>query len=336
MDNKKVVVIGGGTGSHTSLTGLKNMGCDLTAVVSMSDDGGSSGRLRDELDQLPLGDIRKCLLALSSDDVESAQLRELFNYRFTAKGGLNGHNFGNLFLSVLTEITGSTASAIDEASRMLRIKGRVLPVTLTKSVLKARLVNGLTIEGESRIDNRVVNPEVPIDYVYLEPTAHPYPPALAAIETADAVVIGPGDIYTSILPNLLVTDVARTIRDSDAIKIYVCNLMTKPGESDGFKTSDFMGLVRDYLGTTSPLDYLIANDADLPLELRKRYEVYGQHPVELDEEKCAPMATNIIRKPFISTGRYLHHDPDALALAIMNIVKVAKTRMVSADIQRVL
>ena len=163
MGRKKVVVIGGGTGNHTTLTGLKKMNCALTAVVTMSDNGGSSGRLRDELGQLPPGDIRQCLVALAADDAASAQLRKLFNYRFTSGAGLNGHSFGNLFLSALTDITGSAAAAIIEASRMLRIEGTVLPVTLTKSVLKARLTDGTVIEGESRIDHLGQTKEAPID-----------------------------------------------------------------------------------------------------------------------------------------------------------------------------
>ncbi len=321
MGKKRVVVIGGGTGNHTTLTGLKKMDCNLTAVVTMSDDGGSSGRLRDELGQLPPGDIRQCLVALAADDRASAQLRKLFNYRFTAGEGLNGHSFGNLLLSALTDITGSAAAAIIEASRMLRIKGTVLPVTLTRSVLKARLINGTVIEGESSIDQRIESPEVPIDYIYLEPKAYSYPPVLEAIETADAIVIGPGDIYTSILPNLLVEDVASAIKSSRAAKIYVCNLMTKPGESDGFRASDFMRLVCEYLGTTQPLDYLLVNNAEFPERLRERYLSYGQHPVELDEENCRSMAANIIEEPLLSAGVYLRHDPDALAGAIMKVVE---------------
>jgi len=172
MGRKKVVVIGGGTGNHTTLTGLKKMNCALTAVVTMSDNGGSSGRFRDELGQLPPGDIRQCLVALAADDGASAQLRKLFNYRFTAGEGLKGHSFGDLFLSALTEITGGPAAAIIEASRMLSINGAVLPVTLTKSVLKARLTNGTVIEGEASIDQRGETTIVPIDYIYLEPRAY--------------------------------------------------------------------------------------------------------------------------------------------------------------------
>ena len=320
MPRKKIVVIGGGTGNQTTLTGLKKRDCDLTAVVTMSDDGGSSGRLRDELGQLPPGDIRQCLVALAADEGTSAQLRKLFNYRFTAGQGLNGHNFGNLFLSALTEITGGAATAIVEASRMLRIEGQVLPVTLTSSILKARLQDGTTIVGESNIDQRTERSHIPIDYVELEPKAYAYPLVLDAIAAADAIIIGPGDIYTSILPNLLVQDVAHAIKNSPAVKFYVCNLMTKPGESDGFMASSFLRLVCEYLGTAKPLDFLLMNNTPLPEKLRDRYLSFGQSLVQLDANECEPLVTQIIEGPLLSTGLYIRHDPDALADAVMTVL----------------
>lgn len=267
MDRKKIVVVGGGTGNHITLSGLKYEECDLTAVVAMTDSGGSSGRLRDELGHLPPGDVRQCLIALAPDDRSTALMARLFDYRFNAGNGLNGHSFGNLFLTALTEITGDAATAIAEASRMLSIKGTVLPVTLTKSTLMARLKDGSEVVGEANIDQRKEKLDVTIDYIYLNPKAYAYPPVLEAISRADAVVMGPGDIYTSILPNLLVEDVAQAIRDSSAVKICVCNLMTKPGESDGFKASDFVNLIREYLGTSSPLDYVVVNNAPYPERL---------------------------------------------------------------------
>jgi uncharacterized cofD-like protein len=320
MSDKKIVVIGGGTGNHTTLSGLKKKDCDITAVVSMSDDGGSSGRLRDELGQLPPGDIRQCLVALAADDGVSAQLRKLFNFRFTAGEGLNGHSFGNLFLSALTEITGDAASAIIEASRMLRIKGQVLPVTLTKSVLKARLTDGTEIAGESNIDLRKEKLNVPIDYIYLDPKAYPYGPVLEAISNANAIVIGPGDIYTSILPNLLVEDVAETIRQSNAVKIFVCNLMTKAGESDGFKASDFLRTISEYLGSAGSIDYCLVNNTRLHDRLRQRYANFGQHQVVSDVENCRPYVRNVVEAPLMMEGLYVRHNPDALADAIMSTV----------------
>ncbi|MQF65315.1 YvcK family protein [SAR202 cluster bacterium AC-409-J13_OGT_754m] len=320
LSESKIVVIGGGTGNHTTLTGLKKRNCELTAVVTMSDDGGSSGRLRDELGQLPPGDIRQCLVALAADDYISAQLRKLFNYRFTSGQGLNGHSFGNLFISALTDITGNPATAIAEASRMLHIKGSVLPVTLTPTILKAKLFDGTIIDGESQIGLRSTMYDSEIDYVYLEPTAYPYPPVIEALEAADAIVIGPGDIFTSILPNLLVENVANAINQSKAIKIYICNLMTKPGESDGFAASDFLKLVKSYLYTDKPLDYLLVNNVSLPQSIKKRYLRVGQQPVELDIENCNKLASHIKQAPLLRAEVYLRHNPDALANAIIELI----------------
>ena len=373
MRKKRIVVIGGGTGSRTVLTGLKGMDCELTAVVAMSDDGGSSGRLRDELGQLPPGDVRQCLVALADDDVASEGLRRLFDYRFTAGNGLNGHSVGNLMLSALTEITGSADAAILEASRLLRIRGRVLPVTLTGTTLKARLSDGSVIEGESRIDRRwrgmggclgegVGEGDTPISIfphqggrgegmdsgfrrndevvggkgeegrgereinlaiagVYLEPEARVFPPVLEAISEADAIVIGPGDIYTSVLPNFLVDGVAEAVRESSAVKIHVCNLMTKPGESDGFRASDFLRLLSVYMGVERPVDYLLANDGLIPEDVRRRYELSGQHPVEIDEEESGRYVRGIVKRPMTAAGYYVRHNPPALAEGIMDIVE---------------
>ncbi|MCE2464290.1 MAG: YvcK family protein, partial [Dehalococcoidia bacterium] len=302
MDKRKIVVVGGGTGNHTSRSGLKYEDCDLTAVVAMTDSGGSSGR----------GDIRQCLVALAPDDRSSALMARLLDYRFNAGSGLNGHSFGNLFLTALTEITGNTATAIEEASRMLSIRGTVLPVTLSKSTLVARLKDGSSVVGEANIDQRNENLDVPIDYVYLEPKAYAYPPVLEAIETADAIIMGPGDIYTSILPNLLVEDVSEAIKSSNALKICLCNLMTKRGESDGFNASDFVNLIREYLGTTSPLDYLVVNSAPYPERLLQRYSSSGQYPVDVDLSECSKILKNVVREPLLSAGVYLRHDPHAL------------------------
>ena len=317
MALKNIVVVGGGTGNHTTLSGLKYQECSVAAVVAMSDDGGSSGRLRDELGQLPPGDVRQCLEALAADDQASALMRQLFNYRFNAGNGLVGHNFGNLFLTALAEITGNTATAIEEASRILRIRGRVLPVTLTKTTLIAHLVDGSRLEGESTIDQRQDNLEVAIDYVYLEPKAYAYPPVLTAMQEADAIVMGPGDIYTSVLPNLLVEDVADAIRESRAKKIYVCNLMTKPGESDGFKTSDFARLICEYLGSNCPLDFVLVNSALFPERALNKYRASGQFPVEVDPEETGKVASRVVQVPLVSAGVYLRHDPAALARTIM-------------------
>ena len=319
-NKKNIVVVGGGTGNHTTLTGLRKENCNLTAVVTMTDSGGSSGRLREELGHLPPGDIRQCLMALASDDSRGTLMKQLFDYRFVSGDGLTGHNFGNLILSALTEVTGNTVTSIEEASKLLGVEGSVLPVTLTRSTLVARLEDGSFITGESSIDLRRDNLNVAIDYVELEPKAYVYPPVVDAIQKADAIVLGPGDIYTSVLPNLLVDSVADAIKESKAKKIHVCNLMTKPGESDGFKASNFIKLLVDYLGTENKLDYLIINSAPYQKNILERYASEGQHPVELDTSACEKWVKNIISEPILGAGVKFRHDPFALAKSIMSIV----------------
>ena len=320
MSSANIVVVGGGTGNHTTLSGLRGRDCNLAAVVAMTDSGGSSGRLRDEMGHLPPGDLRQCLIALASSDHSGEIMKKLFDYRFNAGNGLAGHNFGNLLLTALTEITGNTVTAIEEASRLLGIDGSVLPVTLTDATLVAKLADGSELAGESAIDLRNERLDVKIDYVRLEPKAYVYPPVLEVIAGADAIVLGPGDIYTSVLPNLLVTNVAEAINDSGAIKIHVCNLMTKPAESNGFKASDFVRLLLEYLGTDKPLDYMVVNSTEFPDPLLERYAADGQYPVELDHDNCVGLVNEVLFKPVLAAGVYLRHDPNALAQIIMDAV----------------
>ena len=324
MSKKKIVVVGGGTGNHTTLSGLRSRDCDVTAIVAMTDSGGSSGRLRQEMGHLPPGDLRRCLMALASDSAESNLMRQLFDYRFSTGDGLNGHSFGNLLLAALTEVTGDTITAIDEAARVLGVEGTVLPVTLTRSTLCARLIDGSELVGESAIDLRSDNLDVAIDYIHLDPKAYVYPPVLDAIAQADAIVLGPGDIYTSVLPNLLVEDVAQAINYSDAIKIHVCNLMTKPSESAGFQSSDFLALLTEYLGTSQPLDFLLVNSTPIPRRLLERYAAEGQRPVIADDAASLTMVGRIVERPLLAPGVFIRHSPAALADAIMDIVESAE------------
>src|SRR3989344_297873 len=239
------VVMGGGTGTFTVLSALKAYDVQLSAIVSMADDGGSTGILRDQYGVLPPGDVRRALVALSEASVE---LRELFNYRFSS-GDFAGHSFGNLFLSTLEKIQGNFGSAVEEASRILNVKGNVIPVTLGNVRLYARLQDGTTLSGETNIDiPKRGRSRAPIDTVWLRPKAKINPHAEKAIMDADVVVIGPGDIYTSIIPNLLVSGVPKALQQSKARKVYVCNLMTKFGETQNFTAMNFLDAIERYLG----------------------------------------------------------------------------------------
>jgi uncharacterized cofD-like protein len=314
---QKIVVVGGGTGSYTALLGLKKLPVELTAVVTMMDSGGSSGRLRDELGQLPPGDVRQCLVALAPDDEASFVLRQLFNYRFRGGTNLDGHSFGNLFLSALAEVMGGMDGAVLEAGRILKIRGKVLPVTLNSTQLCARLADGTIVVGERSIDMRPQEQSAPIDFVYLDPKAYVYPPVADELERADVVVLGPGDLYTSIVPNLLVEGVAEAIRKSPARKLYVCNLMTKHGESDGFKASTFIREILAYLGSDSALDCAIVNEGALPQDVVERYLAEEASPVEADLEACRALVPRVLHKRLAHAGTLVRHDPDRLARAIL-------------------
>ena len=272
--SRRAVVIGGGTGTYTVLMGLKKYPLDLTAIVSTLDSGGSSGRLRDEFGVLPPGDVRQCLLALSNLPLEKISLQQLFDYRFNNGAGLRGHSFGNLLLTALTGITGREDLAIAEAAKILDVKGQVLPVTLSKSNLCVRLEDGTIIKGESNIDIRRVRPKLKIADVFLDPAVRIFPSARKAILSADLIILGPGDLYTSVIPNLLVAGVSQAIAKSKGKLVYICNLMTKHGETDGFKVSDFVREIMRYSnqGKKKLNLVLVNNNFDVPQLVLKRYE----------------------------------------------------------------
>ncbi len=308
----KIVVVGGGTGLSTMLRGLKKITTNLTAVVTVSDDGGSSGRLQKELGVLPPGDIRNCLVALADDE---ALVTELFRYRFQEGEGLSGHSFGNLFLAAMTGITGNFDQAIKVSSRVLNVKGRVLPSTLAVARLAARMSDGRIVEGESRITAaRGTIEEVMLD----PPYAAPLDEVIAAIREADAIVLGPGSLYTSIMPNLLVDRVAREIELAGAVKIYVCNVMTQPGETDGYSAAAHVrALMR---GSDARLcDVVVVND-ELPRKLREEYAEEGQYPVAVDEAELAALGLRVVRANVISETQTVRHDPDRLAAVVIGIV----------------
>lgn len=315
-----VVVIGGGTGNFSVLSGLKNHDLDLTAIVAMSDSGGSSGRLRDELGQLPPGDIRQCLVALAEDGEQSVMLRRLFTHRFSMGEGLEGHSVGNLLLAALTEITGAHDRAIEAASRLLNIQGRVLPVTLTDSHLHAMLTDGRELEEEALIDTRGNEDGVDIDYVFLSPPAYAFPPVLEAITDADLIVLAPGDLYTSLVPNLLAEGVCEAIRSTKARVVYITNLMTKPGETDGFTAERFVTEVNRYIGEDSRIDAVVVNSAQFSDRVRQRYLQLGARPVEYDIDALKTLVPWVTESTLVAEGIFVRHDPDKVGRAVMALI----------------
>ncbi len=276
MKQKNIVVIGGGTGSFTLLSALKNKPVNITALVNMADDGGSTGQLRDELGVLPPGDIRQCLVALSN----VPQIRDLFNYRFD-EGRLKGHAFGNLFLTALEKTTGNFADGVEVASRVLNITGKVEPTTLTSVTLCIKDQEGTVVRGEYAISDTVFQgrPEV-----WLEPNPVAHPAAVEAIERADLIVIAPGNPYRSLAPALIVPGISRAVQISKAKKVYVCNLVTKPGQTDGFYVHDFASEIERFVGAPF-LDYVLYNTAAPSKRLLEKYAREGEFGVKVDEHE---------------------------------------------------
>ncbi|MBS0624970.1 MAG: YvcK family protein [Verrucomicrobia bacterium] len=278
--SKKVVVIGGGTGNFVVLRGLKYYPLDLTAVVSMADDGGSTGILRDELGVLPPGDVRQCLVALSNS---SRLMRSLMNYRFE-NGGLGGHSFGNLLLSALEKVTGSFERAVEEAGKILYIKGKVIPVTTHQVRLKMVLNNRKVLEGEKDI---YLSQEIDQGYktIYLEPFAKVNPRVIDELKTADLVVVGPGGFYTSLIPNLLVDGMCEAIRECRGKKVFVVNLMNRKGQTTGFKTSHYLSELTRFIGA-DVFDYILINSQKPSKELIDVYATEGELVEnDLDEKR---------------------------------------------------
>lgn len=311
----RIAVLGGGTGLFTALSGLRRHDVDLAAVVTMADSGGSSGRLRDEFGFLPAGDVRRCLVALAADDRVGMLLRQLFEYRFERGEGLIGHSFGNLLLTALADLTGGMDRAIVEAAHLLRIEGRVLPVTLSDTHLYAVLADGRTIVGEAAIDTR--RDSEPIERIYLDPPAQSTPEAREAILAADLVVIGPGDLYTSLLPTLLVDGIRDAIAASSASTVYVCNVMTKHGETDGYAASDFLRAVTTYLGEGVLDAALLSYYESLPRSVLARYQAERSVPVSIDLERCYEFAPRLMVRPLAAAGTLVRHDPENLARALL-------------------
>ncbi len=309
----RVVAVGGGTGIPTLLRGMKQYTANLSAVVTVADDGGSSGRLRTEFGILPPGDIRNCLIALA--DIEPLMER-LFQHRFTNGEGLAGHPFGNLFILAMTEATGDFYQAVRAASEVLAVRGRVLPSTLDHVVLRAELADGRMVSGESAIGKAGSS----IRRVFLDRAdgageVRALDDVLTAIQEAELIVLGPGSLYTSIIPNLLVPGVADAIRQSPALKIYVCNIMTEPGETDGFSVSHHLRALIDHAGY-GLVDICLANTRAVPAQLRDRYRQQGAEAVAIDPAAYRLGVQVVARDLLRVEGDYVRHDPEKLAQAI--------------------
>ena len=313
----KIVVIGGGTGLSTMLRGLKLYTNNITAIVTVGDDGGGSGKLRADLGMLPPGDIRNCILALA--DTEPI-MEDLLQYRFT-EGTLKGQSFGNLFLAAMDGISDNFEAAVQKMSSVLAVTGKVLPVTLDDMKLIAELENGNFVECESIIPDEVIKQKSKIKNLKIEPEkAKPLLDALMAISEADAIVMGPGSLYTSIIPNLLVEDIAECINKSDAIKIYISNVMTQPGETDDFTVSDHIKTLMKYSGKNS-VEYVIANNGTIPKDIEERYLSEGSKLVELDYDNIKDLGVKVVETDLVKiTKGYVKHDSEYLAQVLMTTV----------------
>ena len=317
----KVVALGGGTGLPVVLTGLKrDLGGkveSLTAIVTVADEGGSSGRLREEFHMLPPGDIRNCLVALAQVEPLMGQL---FQYRFGGDGTLAGHSFGNLFLTALTHVTGDFLSAIRVSSKVLAVQGTILPSTLENVRLGAELADGSVVMGEGKIGAA----GKAIRRVFLEPKeCRPLPEVLEAIDQAHLVVLAPGSLYTSLLPNLLVPGVADALRSSPALKVLVANLMTEPGETDRFTLSDHVAAIVEHAGS-GVVERLLINQRPVSARALKRYAAAGAHPVTQDLDRVSQWGVSVHEADLVGASEMVRHHPQKLGRALLGFVSDEK------------
>jgi uncharacterized cofD-like protein len=316
----RVVALGGGTGLSALLRGLKDHLArrndtsfskerpieDIAAIVTVTDDGGSSGRLRRENRMLPPGDIRNCMVALSKDET---LLSRLFQYRFHAGRGLRGHNFGNLFLAALTHVTGDFAEAVRVSSKVLAIRGRIFPSTVSNVNLVATLANGKRVRGETKISRS----RSPIKKLELTPRrVKPLEKAIEAIQQADLILMGPGSLFTSVIPNLLIPEIARAISRSKAPRVYVANLMTQPGETTNFALSEHLRAINDHVGKQI-IDYVVANRKAVSPEVASRYYAEGAEQVEVDRDKISRMKVKLILDNLLEEHSVIRHNSPRLA-----------------------
>jgi len=323
-----VVVIGGGTGLSAVLAGLKHCArpgdaaataVDITAIVTVTDDGGSSGRLRREFDVLPPGDIRNCMVALSED---SSLLSQLFQYRFQSGRGLKGHSFGNLFLTALTQIMGDFPEAVRASSEVLKIAGHIYPSTTSNVAIEATLANGARVVGETRISRSRHR----IKRIHLIPSkVRPLEAALSAIAEADAITLGPGSLFTSVIPNLLVEGIPAAISRSAAVKAYFVNLMWQPGETMNFRASDHVRAIHQHAGRKI-LDYVVVNIRPIPLAVKKRYAREAALPVENDIDAIYEMGLKVMAGKLAQHTGKVRHDPGATAAVVVKLAQEGRRR----------
>lgn len=322
----KVVAIGGGHGLSMLLRGLKNKTSNITAIVTVADDGGSSGRLREEMGIIAPGDLRNCLVALA--DKETV-LEEIFQYRFGGEGELAGHSLGNLFLAALIRQFGSVQNALEAASKVLNIRGQVMPATSQTVRLKARMSDGEIVEGESEISAYPEKKGRDIRIVHM--STIPKAPmavgdALKALRDADLITLGPGSLYTSVLPNLLVPEILQTIRESGAPVIYICNVMTQPGETSGYTVGDHLKALVDHIGG-GVVDFVLANTGTPAADVLKKYEKAHAYPVSIDRKKVESLGASLIEADLLGPAREAVQDTNVLAEELMQIHNLLQAKI---------
>ena len=317
----KIVVIGGGTGLSNLLRGLKAHTSNLSAIVTVADDGGSSGRLREDFKMIAPGDLRNCLVALAEQE---GVMENLFRYRFEGNNELSGHSFGNLFITALAQVyNGDVEEALEAASKLLRVRGRVIPSSTEFIQLSAELVDGTIVDGESNIPHSGQR----VKRVFSTPEhTKPEGAALQAIDEADVIILGPGSLYTSIIPNLLTDKIADHVRASKANKIYIANVMTQPGETSGYTLADHVQAIIDHSGI-GIIDTVLANDGPLPIQMVEQYSAVGSEPMVIDSKRLQDMGIRTVRATLISQDKPAIHDPERLGKVLMDIIYAMKSDM---------
>ena len=320
----RIVAIGGGHGLSTLLKGLKQKTSNISAIVTVADDGGSSGRLREEMDIIAPGDLRNCLVALADKDTA---LEQLFQYRFGGEGELSGHSLGNLFLAALIKEFGNAQNALETASTVLNIRGKVMPATAERIRLLAKMSDGKEIEGESEIAAYGASRKTKILRMSMIPEAPiAVGDALEAIRHADLITLGPGSLYTSVLPDLLVPEILQAIKESNAPCLYICNVMTQPGETEGYTVSDHVKALIGHVGK-NVIDYVLVNNASPSQEILKKYEEAGEFPVKIDAKQVEETGVIMIESDLLGEEKRAFHDNHILAENIIRISNLLKTNI---------